>query len=114
MFVSTSGLNSALAHNVTVHRAAANDIDFISRATRGSVCNGLLSSSLAVPVLKLTVFVHLPAEVLPVFLRGQQEVSKGVGLGVTLRFSAGQVYAKHVKQRKEMRPVHKHPVVATI
>jgi len=28
--------------NGTVHRAAANDVDFNSRATRGSVCNGLL------------------------------------------------------------------------
>jgi hypothetical protein len=27
--------------NATVHRAAANDIDFRNRATRGSVCNGL-------------------------------------------------------------------------
>ncbi|MFN5707851.1 MAG: hypothetical protein ACK48X_07340 [Planctomycetota bacterium] len=28
--------------NATVHRAAANDIDFRNRAARGSVCNGLL------------------------------------------------------------------------
>ncbi len=28
--------------NVTVHRAAANDIVFINRADCGSVCNGLL------------------------------------------------------------------------
>ena len=28
--------------NDTVHRAAANDIDLKTRATRGSVCNGLL------------------------------------------------------------------------
>jgi hypothetical protein len=28
--------------NVTVHRAAANDVDFRIRAARGSVCNGLL------------------------------------------------------------------------
>ena len=31
-----------LLHNVTVHRAAANDIDFRNRAARGFVCNGLL------------------------------------------------------------------------
>ncbi len=30
--------------NVTVHRAAANDIDFKTRAARGSVCNGWLSA----------------------------------------------------------------------
>jgi len=28
--------------NVTVHGAAANDVDFRTRAARGSVCNGLL------------------------------------------------------------------------
>jgi hypothetical protein len=28
--------------NDSVHRAAANDIDFRNRAARGSVCNGLL------------------------------------------------------------------------
>ena len=28
--------------NVTVHRAAPNDVEFKTRATRGSVCNGLL------------------------------------------------------------------------
>jgi hypothetical protein len=28
--------------NGTVHRAAANDADFRTRAARGSVCNGLL------------------------------------------------------------------------
>ncbi len=33
---------STQSDNVTVHRAAANDIDFRSRAARGSVCNGLL------------------------------------------------------------------------
>jgi hypothetical protein len=27
--------------NATVHRAAANDVDFKNRPTRGSVCNGL-------------------------------------------------------------------------
>ena len=32
-----------LGPNVTVHRAAANDVDFRTRAARGSVCNGLLS-----------------------------------------------------------------------
>ena len=31
-----------LAQNATVHRAAANDIDFRNRTARGSVCNGLL------------------------------------------------------------------------
>lgn len=31
-------------HNAWVHRAAANSIDFKTRATRGSVCNPLLSS----------------------------------------------------------------------
>jgi len=30
-----------LSQNGTVHRAAANDIDFRNRAARGSVCNGL-------------------------------------------------------------------------
>ena len=30
-----------LGPNDTVHRAAANDIDFKNRAARGSVCNGL-------------------------------------------------------------------------
>jgi hypothetical protein len=34
-------LTAALTPNDTVHRAAANDIDFKTRATRGSVCNGL-------------------------------------------------------------------------
>lgn len=29
------------SQNVTVHRAAANDIDLRNRAARGSVCNGL-------------------------------------------------------------------------
>jgi hypothetical protein len=29
--------------NVTVHRAAVNDVDFRTRAARSSVCNGLLS-----------------------------------------------------------------------
>ena len=34
-----------LTHNVTVHRAAANDINFKTRAARGSVCNGLVRLS---------------------------------------------------------------------
>jgi hypothetical protein len=33
------------SHNATVHRAAANDVDFKTRATRGSVCNGLFVAS---------------------------------------------------------------------
>ena len=36
-------MNPASPRNVTVHRAAANDIDF-KTAARGSVCNGLLGS----------------------------------------------------------------------
>jgi hypothetical protein len=35
---------SLRTHNVRVHRAAANDVDLKYRATRGSVCNALLSS----------------------------------------------------------------------
>jgi len=35
-------LHSIFLANGTVHRAAANDIDFRIRAARGSVCNGLL------------------------------------------------------------------------
>ncbi len=34
-------------HNVGVHRAAANNIDFKTRAARGSVCNPLLSGVFA-------------------------------------------------------------------
>jgi hypothetical protein len=34
--------SNSIKFNVPVHRAAANDIDFRIRTTRGSVCNGLL------------------------------------------------------------------------
>ena len=34
--------------NVRVHRAAANKLNIESRATRGSVCNALLSGALAI------------------------------------------------------------------
>jgi hypothetical protein len=38
----SSARHSLLAPpNVPVHRAAANDVDFRTRAARGSVCNGL-------------------------------------------------------------------------
>jgi hypothetical protein len=36
------------ADNDPVHRAAANDVDFRTRAARGSVCNGLLAGFLGV------------------------------------------------------------------
>jgi len=46
--------------NDTVHPAAANDIDFKTRAARGSVCNGLLSSSFVSRSLHLDVIVDIP------------------------------------------------------
>jgi len=44
----------------TVHPAAANDIDFKTRAARGSVCIGLLSSSFVSRSLHLDVIVDIP------------------------------------------------------
>jgi len=34
--------HGSIKFNGTVHRAAANDMDFMNRSARGSVCNGLL------------------------------------------------------------------------
>ena len=39
---STMGIRQPASQNPWVHRAAANDIDFRTRATRGSACNPLL------------------------------------------------------------------------
>ena len=42
---STDSYRPVSRHNGRVHRAAANSIDFKTRATRGSVCNPLLSDN---------------------------------------------------------------------
>ena len=55
-----SFVGARIARNDTVHPAAANDIDFKTRAARGSVCNGLLSSSFVSRSLHLDVIVDIP------------------------------------------------------
>ena len=47
-------------HSDLVHRAAANEIDFINRTTRGSVRNGLLSALLVISLRDKHVFFYVP------------------------------------------------------
>ena len=44
----SSGRRAAIRVNATVNGAAANGIDFRTRAARGSVCNGLFAEIIAV------------------------------------------------------------------